>query len=390
MRRKLIILVLFGFILILATSLSEPSPAIADKLDDAISMTPKGSGPGMIDPNSEPGFMGIPGAPKTHWVLALVWGLLCGWIFSTVGAFGGIMAGVGHITIFGLADYGRTFKDSNPTLNKMLTDSIRVSNQYLAALAALIASTTYYRMGRVVLPLGLCLAAGSMLGAYLVPMLTAGKINLSMYVGYFGICVFVVGGILFYETTATGQASRKAAKTAAKAFEDAQTKRRQKGAVQDSTESQGVRIVRLGIRRIVFKFYGVEFSFNPLWPVLGGMVISAISSFIGVGGGFLYVPFLTSVAGLPMFIVAGTSAVAVLVSMLTSILTYMFAKKIPVDFVLIGIQLIGIFVGTFLGTYTSKFMPEVWIKRVFVILSVYVGIGYTTKGFLGYSILPGI
>ena len=129
MSRKLIILVLFGSILILVTALSAPPPAIAGKLDDAISLTPKGSGAGMIDSNSEPGFMGIPGAPKTHWVLALFWGLLCGWIFSTVGAFGGIMAGVGHITVFGLADYGQTFKDSNPTLNKMLTDSIRVSNQ---------------------------------------------------------------------------------------------------------------------------------------------------------------------------------------------------------------------------------------------------------------------
>ena len=133
----------------------------------------------------------------------------------------------------------------------------------------MIASATYYRMGRVVLPLGLCLGAGSMLGAYFVPMLTAGKINLSMYVGYFGICVFAVGGILFYETTATGQARRQAAKAAAKAFEDAQTKRRQESAAQGSTESQGVSIVKLGIRRVVFKFYGVEFSFNPVWPVSG-------------------------------------------------------------------------------------------------------------------------
>ena len=34
------------------------------------------------------------------------------------------MAGVGHITVFGLADYGRSFKDTNPVPNKLLTDSI--------------------------------------------------------------------------------------------------------------------------------------------------------------------------------------------------------------------------------------------------------------------------
>ena len=142
------------------------------------------------------------------------------------------------------------------------------------------------------------------------------------------------------------------------------------------------------MKKISFTFYGVEFSFNPIWPILGGFVIAAISAFIGVGGGFLYVPFLTSVAGLPMFIVAGTSALAVLVSMITSIFTYMFIKSVPVDFVMIGTELVGIFIGSFLGPVTSKYIPEVWLKRLFVVLAIYVGIGYTTKGFLGYSILP--
>ena len=91
--------------------------------------------------------MGIPGAPQPSWVLGIIWGIWVGWIFSTVGAFGGIMAGVGHITVFGLADYGRTFKDTSPVLNKLLTDSIRTSNQYLVGLSAFISSLTYYRMG---------------------------------------------------------------------------------------------------------------------------------------------------------------------------------------------------------------------------------------------------
>ena len=124
--------------------------------------------------------------------------------------------------------------------------------------------------------------------------------------------------------------------------------------------------------------------------MLGGFVIAAISAFIGVGGGFLYVPFLTSVAGLPMFIVAGTSALAVLVSMITSIFTFMFVKSVPVDFVLIFTELIGIAIGSVLGPMTSKYIPDIWLKRLFVVLAVYVGVGYLTKGFLGYSIMPGM
>lgn len=376
------LIVAFGAMVVLST------PADAGPLEDAIAKTPQGTGKGQINPKAEPGFMGIPGAPRVFWLWGILWGVWVGWIFSSVGAFGGIMAGVGHITVFGLADYGKSFRDTNPTLNKLLTDSIRVCNQYLVALSGLISSVTYYRMGRLVMPLALCLAIGGISGAYLVPVLTAGKINLSMYIGYFGLVVFAVAGVLFYETTPAGQASRKAAKAATKAFEDAHIAKQQKAGA--STDHHGVQVKSWGATKIVFTFYGVEFSFNPIWPIIGGFVISAISAFIGVGGGFLYVPFLTSVAKLPMFIVAGTSALAVLVSMITSIFTFMFVKSTQVDFTLIGTELIGVFIGSIVGPMTSKYIPEVWLKRLFVVLALYVGIGYTTKGFLGYSVFPGM
>ncbi len=388
-KRSLIVIVLIVAAAIAAT-LIVAFPAEAGKLEDAIAQTPKGLEKGMIDQSAPPGFMGIPGAPRTFWLYGILWGIWVGWIFSSVGAFGGIMAGVGHITVFGLANYGTSFKQTSPTLNKLLTDSIRVCNQYLVGLSAFISSLTYYRMGRLVLPLGLCLAGGGILGAYLIPVLTAGKINLSMYIGYFGLVVFAVAGVLFYETTPRGQASKKAAKAAAKAFEDAHIRKTTAGSEQAAEWAKGVHVTQWGLSKIVFTFYGAEFSFNPIWPIIGGFVIAAISAFIGVGGGFLYVPFLTSVAGLPMFIVAGTSALAVLVSMITSIFSYMFMKSVPVDFVLIGTELIGIFIGSILGPMTSKYIPDIWLKRLFVVLALYVGIGYLTKGFLGKSILPGM
>ena len=361
------------------------SHADAGKLEEAIAKTPQGIGKGQIDPKAEPGFMGIPGAPRPFWLYGILWGIWVGWIFSTVGAFGGIMAGVGHITVFGLADYGRTFKDTSPVLNKLLTDSIRTSNQYLVGLSSFISSLTYYRMGRLVLPLGLCLAIGGIAGAYLVPVLTAGKIHLSAYIGYFGVIVLIIGGFLFYETTERGQRSKKAAKEAAAAFERDHIKR---AAGESEHAARGVEVTSWSASRIRFTFYGVEFSFNPIWPLLGGFVIAAISSFIGVGGGFLYVPFLTSVAGLPMYVVAGTSALAVFVSMITSIFTFMFVKGTPIDTLFIGIELVGIFVGSIIGPMTSKYIPDRWLKRIFVVLAIYVGIRYVTKGFLGYSYVP--
>ena len=364
------------------------APGTTSKLQAALALTPKGTGKGEINPDAPKGFMGIPGAPSHFWLWYILWGTWVGWIFSSVGAFGGVMAGVGHISVFGLSDYASTFKKTSPTLNKLLTDSIRTSNQYLVGLSALISSFTYYRMGRLVLPLGLCLAAGGILAGYLVPMLTVGKMDVSLYVGFFGIIVFAVAFVLFYETTPKGQESKKAAKAAAKAFEDIHIR---KCAVDEGgAHACGVQVTHWGFSRIAFTFYGQEFSFNPLWPLLGGFVINGISAFIGVGGGFLYVPFLTSVAGLPMFIVAGTSALAVLVGMIVNIFNMMVVQHVPVDFVLICTELIGIAIGSVLGPLTSKKIPDIWLKRIFVVLAVYVGIGYLTKGFMGHSILPGM
>ena len=403
---------------VLASPILMSSATSADKLSDAIA---QGITDGKIKKDAEKGFLGIPGAPHVNYIIGFLWAIWVGWIFSTVGAFGGIMAGVGHITIFGLGDYAKGFGKGYP-MNKLMTDSIRVSNQWLVGLSGAISSFNYYRMGRLVAPLGICLAVGGVGGSWLVPELTAGKISLKAYIGYFGLIVFVIGFFLIYQLTPKGAASKKEAKEAAKAFEKAVSEK-------SDTSEQGVKIVEgswtfmwLAIAAVVasalwinliggakwvayllvligwclaffigtirFTFFGQEFKFKAWIPMVGGIFIAAIASFLGIGGGFLYVPFLTSIAGLPMFLVAGTSALCVLVGMIVSIFSYMVGKGVVISWGLIGAELVGIFVGSMIGPRTSKYIPDKVLKIIFIILAFYVGLRYTTKGFLGYSIVP--
>jgi hypothetical protein len=377
----------FAFLMIFSvvtTTLVAVHDASAVTLEEALAQAPQGTEKGQIDPNAPKGYLGIPGAPQINLIAGLLWAIWVGWIFSTVGAFGGIMAGVGHLTVFGLGDYAKTFKKTAPALNKVITDSIRVSNQWLVGLSAAISSLNYYRMGRLVAPLGIALAVGSILGSTLVPILTAGKIKLSQYQGYFGLAVFIIGGFLFYETTPAGQNRKKEAKAAAQAFEKSIKEKKS----ADEIAAQGVKMIEFGITQARFTFFGVEFKFNPAVAAFGGFFIASMASFLGIGGGFLVVPFLTSVVGLPMYLVAGTSALTVFVGMVVSIFSYMVLKGAVVQWSLIGMELIGIFIGSMIGPRTSKYIPDVWLKRLFVLLAIYVGLRYVSKGFFGTSWVP--
>jgi uncharacterized membrane protein YfcA len=381
MRKTMTIFMLLGVLLILTAPYVLPDNAFAaDKLAEAIAKAQTGTGKGLIDPAAAPGYLNIPGGPHMNLIVGLLWAVWVGWVFSTVGAFGGIMAGVGHITIYGLGAYAKTFKDTAPDLNKFITDSIRVSNSWLVGLSALISSANYAKQKRLVPALGIFLGLGALFATLMVVFTTAGKIKFSQYQGWFGLIVFVIGGFMVYEMTPKGQSGKKKAQAAAKAFEETVKK-------GGDITAQGVKTLKWSLTKTEISFFGQTFTFSPLWAFVGGFFISAIASFIGVGGGFLYVPFLTSVVGLPMFVVAGTSALSVLIGMIFGIFNFMMLKGIMVYWPMIGAELVGIFIGSMIGPRTGKYIPNKVLKGIFIVLALYIGLRYTMRGFFGIQML---
>ena len=380
MRKRILVFCSILLFFTVMIPLIGPADAFADTLSDAIASAPQGTDKGQIDPKAAPGYLGIAGAPEINLIIGLLWAIWVGWIFSTVGAFGGIMAGVGHMTIYGLGAYAKTFKDTAPSLNKFITDSIRVSNQWLVGLSALVSSINYGRQKRLVTALGFFLGIGALFATLLIVFTTAGKIKFSQYQGWFGLCVFVIGGFMIYEMTPRGQASKKGAQAAAKAFEETM---KSKGKIED----QGVKTLKWSLAKTEISFFGQTFTFSPIWAFVGGFFISALASFLGIGGGFLYVPFLTSVVGLPMFVVAGTSALSVLIGMIFAIFNFMVLKGVMVHWPLIGMELIGIFIGSMIGPRTGKYIPAKVLKGIFIVLALYIGLRYTLRGFFGIQML---
>ncbi|HED18867.1 MAG TPA: sulfite exporter TauE/SafE family protein [Gammaproteobacteria bacterium] len=286
------------------------------------------------------------------WVI-VTWGILVGLVFSTVGAAGGILASVGLISILGIQD---------PNL-------VKPTAQVLTLVTPIIAVPHYYRQCRVVVSLALLFGAGGIFGALVGSSLSVSYLaDLKTFKPVFGAFVLLISLQLAWYLLRTGSGGVTASDRAAAAFE---------GLVHSGGEtcSIGVRHRHWSIRRIVFEFGGEQFSFSPWLPLVAGAGIAVVASAFGVGGGFLLVPFMTAIMGLPMFIVAATAALAVAVSSTASVANYI-RLGVELDLPLLGFMLAGTVAGAWLGPVLSRHLHETWLKGVLIVVLLVIGLRY--------------
>lgn len=126
----------------------------------------------------------------------LLWCIWVGWIFSTVGVFGGIMAGVGHISILGIGNWASKLKGKGISIGmyndagKYLTDHIRFSNTAITWLNSLSSTINWYTQKRLVWPAAIAMGLGMVIGAQVAVWGTGGKLGVALYKGLFGLCTW--------------------------------------------------------------------------------------------------------------------------------------------------------------------------------------------------------
>ncbi len=283
-------------------------------------------------------------------LLAFFWSIFVGLVFSTVGAAGGILAGVGHISVFGI-----------PQAN-----SIKLMNQILIFTSTLISVPSYWKQRRLIIPLGVFLGLGSIAGALIGSTLSYRFLpDLKSYKPLFGVFTLAVALKMIYDLFHTKKKER------IKEIESGISK----------LSGSDLRTTHLSMKKIEFEFAGKTYSFSPLTPLLAGFVVAIVSSSLGVGGGFLLVPFMVSVMGIPMFLVPGTSALSILITMLVSAGNY-FKMGARIDPALLGTEVMGIFLGSLVGPHLSKYLKERKLRLLLGILLLYIGLGYTFGGII--------
>ena len=295
-----------------------------------------------------------------YYISGFIWALFTGFVFSTVGAAGGILASFGFITV----------------LDIHAANSVKVMSQILIIVSPLIALPIYLRQDRVkqiksiLLYIGFIIAAGAIMGALIGSWFSKSYLfELKSFKYLFGYLTFLVVALMIYNILK--QRKKKPEQSKKEGGTDAVP-------AGEGGKRVSPSIVKFSVKKIDFRCADRDYSVPPAVLFIAGFAIATISSIFGVGGGFLIVPFLTDVIGLPVFLAAGISILVVLISSLTSVSNYI-RMGVPVIVPILSATLAGVIAGSILGPKISRHLNEKMLKYVLMVLLVFVGVFYVFK-----------
>lgn len=270
--------------------------------------------------------------------LILGWGSLVGLIFSSVGAAGGILASFGLISVIGVAD----------------PNSVKPMAQLLTLATALVFIPGYYQRRSWVLPLGLLLSAGGVVGAIIGSTVSshylADMTNFKPLFGLLALAVSIQLGLKVWREKQAGIVSRAYCEN--------------------------------GVREMVVRYSSMEFVYgeqfyriNTRTAVLAGFLVAFVASIFGVGGGFLLVPFMSSFLRMPMYIVPATAAIAVSISSAISVSNYLRMGS-ELDYSALILLVAGGVAGSYIGPKLNRVLKDSWLQLLLACIVLMIGIKY--------------
>jgi hypothetical protein len=116
---------------------------------------------------------------------------------------------------------------------------------------------------------------------------------------------------------------------------------------------------------------------HRLAVVAGGFGVGALSGLVGIGGGFLIVPALVLLAGVPMASAVGTSLAVISLNAFTGFAKYLSVlerQSLELDWpVLLAVAGVGI-VGSFVGHRLGRRLPQATLRQAFGVFLVVMGL----------------
>jgi uncharacterized membrane protein YfcA len=121
---------------------------------------------------------------------------------------------------------------------------------------------------------------------------------------------------------------------------------------------------------------GGELSLFPkvLVLLLAGVGTGFISGMMGVGGGSVMIPAMVIVAGMPQHLAQGTSLLAMVPVGISGAFTHYRLGNVQTRLAF-GLA-IGVIGGGFLGATVANLLPDIYLRLIFALIGIWMGVAY--------------
>ncbi len=286
------------------------------------------------------------------WII--IGAILVGTYFSMIGAAGGMLMAAFQVLVVHTAG----------PVGINAANVLKPSNMALTLFSPLGSFYRYAKVEkRVAWPVGISFGVGIFIGSIWLGKYVSQYLPMKAYKEWLAVLVVIMGIKTIMEMMPKAMAKRKNIKAMTVKFNKEVAKAKAEGR---SAQMGSIEPVKTGLTDYRFKFWGEEFTINPLLFAILGLAIGVVSRSFGIGGGFLLVPAMTTLGALPMYVAVPISLIGTCFSSIGAFLGYLMVGYLPDMWLAISI-IIGGFVGGMLGSRAQKLFSEKTLKIVLAI-----------------------
>jgi uncharacterized membrane protein YfcA len=122
-----------------------------------------------------------------------------------------------------------------------------------------------------------------------------------------------------------------------------------------------------------WRFHGSGVYISPVAPLALGFIAGTLTVFLGIGGGFILVPAMIYLLGMPARVVIGTSLVMILTVSAATTMVHAVTTR-AVDVVLAGLLLVGGVIGAQYGALLTLRMKPDLMRLALAVIILLVGV----------------
>ncbi len=290
---------------------------------------------------------------------------IIGILFVIMGAAGGLFTAAFQITVLG----------TKGPVGVNAGNTIKPTNLFLTLCSPITGLMNYFKEKRFAYPVAIPFAIGIVSGAFFIgPPLSAKYLNLASFKFYLGIICFFIGIKLFIESLPGSIAKKKAMKAIVQKFNAAVKEAKSSG---KEMEMGKIEFDKFNFINFNMRFWGETFVARPLMMLVGGIFMGIIASSFGVGGGFMFMPFMTTMVGYPMYLAVPIALAGTFATSTGAIAKYALMGYQP-DWIMAALIAAGAMCGGIVGPKIQKKLPEIFLKRMLSLALIIVFMKYTS------------